>query len=564
MRPNEETTGGRLDPRLWQKVLRQQDINILVYGPAGCGKTLLAKAIMGELEEKGRRTFYYVAPENVLVRGRVDYIQSDMTRAAEEKKAAFFLDDLATLLKDLQTKPEALRVFLGRLKEHPRMVLATTRYPWELDDEVLSIFDVHFPVLYPTKDGRKEILQIHFRKHLAMEQIDGAFLDGLAEETAWFSGLELEQLVVSMLARRNADFQDSLQMRLHSIKTQVDMENRRVELEKFIEFTRQNPRVSARLKEAAEKTAVEFGLVCGPELVKLCEVSDFLEEMGSIKLDDYRVCGNYFRFEQGVRNILIDLMPRVEQIFREKTRWKNWNNFVLWGNPGSGKTHFVKELARACLQGVQLVILNVAKSTRGQLEETLDLCSKKLKEQEKLLLFIDEVDAKEEEPWILPTLLKPLEWGREEGKPVICFVAGSKGERLEEFLARLSKMNKGPDFLSRVPETNRVAISALTYRDRIIIFVALTANCALEANCRLERFEKAALATVAIRSDLSQARAIYDTAVSAAGRIALTQKLLAYDHLFDTTDSSYKYEFLLRYPRFLKRLLGKYVALVND
>ncbi len=187
---------------------------ILLYGPPGCGKTLLAKAVasesnanfisvngpellskwVGESERKLREIFHrakQVSP-SIIFFDEIDALAPARGRGFHEVSERL-VSQLLTLMSGLE---ELKDVF----------VLAATNRPDMLDSALLrpGRFDKQILIPAPDEKARKEILKIHTKRMPLADDVD---LDDLAKKTKKFSGADLEALCreAAMNAiRRNA------------------------------------------------------------------------------------------------------------------------------------------------------------------------------------------------------------------------------------------------------------------------------------------------------------------------------------------------------------------------
>src|SRR5689334_11977698 len=79
-----------------------------------------------------------------------------------------------------------------------------------------------------------------------------------------------------------------------------------------------------------------------------------VEPMQTLDIAPYRVIRDYVRFEAGVRNRLMDVAQRMRGALEEPTGL--YENYLVSGAPGTGKTQFVKEIAIA--SNVKMVEIN--------------------------------------------------------------------------------------------------------------------------------------------------------------------------------------------------------------
>ena len=187
--------------RLYGKSLRG---GLLLYGPPGCGKTFLARAVAGELGA----AFLHVSLADVLDM----YIGQSERNVAElfaQARAAapcvLFLDELDAIgQKRSLTRNSGMRTTVNQLlteldgvasDNEGLFVLAATNHPWDVDPALRrpGRLDRTLLVLPPDRPAREAILRSHFA-HRPVERIDVA---GLAKKTDGFSGADLAHLVDS-------------------------------------------------------------------------------------------------------------------------------------------------------------------------------------------------------------------------------------------------------------------------------------------------------------------------------------------------------------------------------
>jgi SpoVK/Ycf46/Vps4 family AAA+-type ATPase len=163
-------------PDLYERYGRRAGGGVLLYGPPGCGKTLLARATAGECGVP----FLNVRMEDVLdpMYGVSERRLHDAFMDARERSpCVLFIDELDAIAADNQ----------GML------VLAATNAPWDVDDALKrpGRFDRVVFVSPPDVPARRRILELALADR-PQEPID---LEDLARRTSLFSGADLRSLV---------------------------------------------------------------------------------------------------------------------------------------------------------------------------------------------------------------------------------------------------------------------------------------------------------------------------------------------------------------------------------
>ncbi len=171
---------------------------LLMYGPPGCGKTYIARAVAGELGA----AFLSVALSDVLDMfvGQSERNLHDIFQAARgAAPCVLFLDEIDALgLKRSQNRNSPARTTVNQLLHELDgvddlnegvFVLAATNHPWDVDEALRrpGRLDRTLAVLPPDLQAREAIL----RHHLERRPVEGIDLGALARRTEGFTGADL-------------------------------------------------------------------------------------------------------------------------------------------------------------------------------------------------------------------------------------------------------------------------------------------------------------------------------------------------------------------------------------
>lgn len=201
-------------PELFTKVGVQPPKGVLLVGPPGCGKTLIAKAVAHHTDATFiRMVGSELAQKYIGEGGRL--VRELFSLAVSKAPAIIFLDEIDAIgAKRLDSSTsgdrEVQRTLMQLLAEldgfdslHDVKIIAATNRPDILDDALLrpGRFDRIVEIPLPDDQARKSILEVHLSK-MNTKRVK---ISSLIEKTKGYSGADLKALCVEsgMIAIRN-------------------------------------------------------------------------------------------------------------------------------------------------------------------------------------------------------------------------------------------------------------------------------------------------------------------------------------------------------------------------
>lgn len=187
------------NPELFAAYGKKAGGGVLLYGPPGCGKTLMAQATAGEIDA----TFLAVGLHQILdmyIGESEQKLHKIFELARKSKPAVLFFDETDALAADRRDMRQSagrtlINQFLAELdgaqaQNDDLLVLGATNAPWQLDSAFLrpGRFDRIIFVPPPDRAAREEIAKIH-AKGKPLADFDPA---DVAKRTEGFSGADLK------------------------------------------------------------------------------------------------------------------------------------------------------------------------------------------------------------------------------------------------------------------------------------------------------------------------------------------------------------------------------------
>jgi transitional endoplasmic reticulum ATPase len=188
-------------PGLYARLGIRTARGIILYGPPGSGKTLLARSVARRL---GARFFAVNGPEIVskFYGESEQRLRKVFQEAARQQPSVVFLDELDSIAPSRENASGDLEVRLvsqlltlmdGLEDRGQVVVIGATNRPGAIDPALRrpGRFDHEVEIAPPDGAGRRAVLQVHTRSMPVSADLD---LDELAERTAGFVGADLASL----------------------------------------------------------------------------------------------------------------------------------------------------------------------------------------------------------------------------------------------------------------------------------------------------------------------------------------------------------------------------------
>jgi transitional endoplasmic reticulum ATPase len=357
-------------PELFERLGIRAPKGVLLYGPPGSGKTLIARAVANETDA------YFTSISGPEIMGKL-YGESEgrlraiFEEASRKAPAIIFIDEIDAIApkrEDIGSEKQVekrvvaqlLTLMDGLSARGQVIVIGATNLPNSIDPALRrpGRFDREISIPIPDQRGRLEILSIHTR---GMPLAADVSLEKLAELTHGFVGADLEALA-----------REAAMSAIRRILPTLDLDQAEIPYETLmsIEVTMDNFREALRDVEPSAIREV---------FVEVPNVS--WEDVGGLET---------------VKQELIEAIEfplRYREIY-EQLRIKPPKGILLYGPPGTGKTLLAKAAASQTsinfisVKGAELLSRYV-----GESERAVRNIFRIAKQAAPSMIFFDELDA---------------------------------------------------------------------------------------------------------------------------------------------------------------------------
>jgi transitional endoplasmic reticulum ATPase len=355
-------------PTLFKNIGVKPPRGILLYGPPGSGKTLIARAVANET---GAFFFLINGPE--IMSKLAGESEANLRKAFEEAEknapAIIFIDEIDAIApKREKTQGEVERRIVSQLltlmdglkSRSNVIVIGATNRPNSIDGALRRFgrFDREIDIGIPDPTGRLEILRIHTKNMKLADDVD---LERLAGETHGYVGADLAQLCTEAALQCIREKMDLIDLEDESIPVEV-LNSMAVTNEHF------RTALGGSNPSALRETVVEIPTVTW-------------EDIG------------------GLENVKRELKETVQYPVEHPEKFQKFGmspskGVLFYGPPGCGKTLLAKAIANECqanfisIKGPELLTMWFGES-EANVREIFD----KARAAAPCVLFFDELDA---------------------------------------------------------------------------------------------------------------------------------------------------------------------------
>jgi transitional endoplasmic reticulum ATPase len=354
-------------PEVFTRLNIEPHSGILLYGPPGCGKTLIAKVLASESEAN----FYSINGPEIMNKyyGETEARLRDIFKEAKDNApSVVFIDEIDAIAPkreeaygDVEKRVVAqlLALMDGLTDRGNVIVLGATNRPESVDPALRrpGRFDREIEISVPNQEGRLEILQIHTRG-MPLEDVE---LKTLAAELHGYTGADIKSLCREAAMKALRDYLPEIESETEKISPEV-LQSMKIRLQDFFDA----------MHEIVPTAMREF-YVESPKV--------WWRDVGG--LDDAK------------RTLNDNLITAIKEPAKfQKMGIKPPKGALLYGPPGCGKTLLARALATE--SGANMIFVRgpeILSKWVGESEKAIREIFRKAKASSPCIIIFDELDS---------------------------------------------------------------------------------------------------------------------------------------------------------------------------
>ena len=409
-------------PELFVRLGVEPHSGILLYGPPGCGKTLIAKVLASESEAN----MYSINGPEIMNKyyGETEAKLRDIFKEAKDNSPSIiFIDEIDAIAPkreeaygDVEKRVVAqLLALMDGLNDRGNViVLGATNRPDSVDPALRrpGRFDREFEISVPNEDGRLEILFIHTRGMPVAEDVD---LKDLASELHGYTGADIKSLC-----------REAAMKSIRRYLPEIDLETEKIPSE-----------------------------VLQSMQIKLIDFYDAMQEVIPTAMREFYVERPKVWWQDvgGLDNIKNALTDNLILAMKEPTKFTKMGirppkGALIYGPPGCGKTLIARALATET--GANMILVRgpeILSKWIGESEKAVREIFRKAKASSPCVVIFDELDSlakfKSGEGGVSETVLSQLLTEIEEGISSRVVVIGitNRPDVLDNSLLRTGRLD---------------------------------------------------------------------------------------------------------------------------
>lgn len=356
-------------PEVFERLGVEPPKGVLLHGPPGCGKTLLAKAIANESEAN----FILLNGPEIMSKfyGESEKkVREIFDEAEKNAPSIIFIDEIDAIApkrEDVQGEVERrvvsqlLTMMDGLQSRGKVVVIGATNRPNAIDEALRrpGRFDREVELRAPDKKGRLQILKIHTRGMPLTKDVD---LKEIASKTHGFVGADLSSLT-----------KEAAMIVLRKLLPKLELKD--------------DEEISEEVLKELKITKKDFEEAL--KVVRPSAMREVLVETPNINWDDV---GGLDKIKQELKEAVEWPLKYPESFTRLGIRPPK--GILLYGPPGCGKTLLAKAIAKESeanfiqVKGPSLLSMWVGKS-----EEGVRKIFERARQVSPCIIFFDEIDS---------------------------------------------------------------------------------------------------------------------------------------------------------------------------